>query len=77
MENLSSILTISQAVLSVLFIITVLSQEKGSSLSLTFGGEGNGTFYGSKQGVEKILAVSSYIFGAAFVLNALAFIIIL
>jgi protein translocase SecG subunit len=62
---------IVQAVLALLFILSVLFQKKGSSLSLTFGGDGNNTFYGSKQGLDKFLAYSSYILGVLFVGNAL------
>jgi len=69
-------LVISQAVFSILFMLSVLLQEKGSSMSLTFGGTGEGTFYGSKQGLDKFLAYSSYIFGALFVLNAIAYVVV-
>lgn len=70
-------LIISQTIVAILFMLSVLFQEKGSAMSLTFGGsESNETFYGSKQGINKFLAWSSYILGTLFVLNALAFIVL-
>ena len=70
------ILIISQSVISVLFVISVLLQEKGSAMSLTFGGgENNDTFYGSKQGIDKFLATASYVLGTLFVLNGIMYVI--
>ena len=66
-----------QSVFAIIFIFSVLFQEKGSGMSLTFGGgEGNDTFYGSKQGIDKFLARVSYVFGALFVLNALLYVVL-
>lgn len=70
-------LIITQTIFAILFILSVLSQEKGSGASLTFGGgEGNDTFYASKQGLDKFLSLSSYIFAALFIANAIAYIVL-
>ena len=70
-------LIFTQAILSVLFILSVLLQEKGAGTSLTFGGgEGNDTFYGSKQGLDKFLANASYIFATLFILNAIVYVLV-
>ncbi len=58
--------------LSVLLVIFILIQSKGSGLSGVFGGEGN--VYRTKRGAEKILFIATIIvailfFGVAF-LNA-------
>lgn len=71
MEN---ILTYIQLGISVLLIITVLLQNRGSGLSAAFGGDFSG-FY-TKRGIEKFLFVSSGILGTLFIINALATIII-
>ena len=68
-------LLISQAIFSIIFVISVLLQEKGSSMSLTFGGTENDTFYGSKQGLDKFLSLTSYLFATLFILNAIAYIL--
>ncbi|MBI4239468.1 preprotein translocase subunit SecG [Candidatus Uhrbacteria bacterium] len=46
-------LTLIQAIISILLIIAILLQSRGSGLSATFGGEGN--VYRTKRGVEKML----------------------
>lgn len=76
---MESTLIILQSVFAILFILSVLFQEKGSGMSLTFGGggESNDTFYGSKQGIDKLLAQASYVFGTLFVLNALLYVVII
>lgn len=49
MEN---VLLVAQLVTSVLLIVIILMQSKGSGLSSAFGGEGG--IYRSKRGVEKL-----------------------
>ena len=72
---MQSTLIMLQVFFSILFILSVLLQDKGSAASLTFGGgDNNDTFYGSKQGADKFLAIASYIFGTLFCLNAIVYI---
>ena len=61
-----------QIVLSVILIILILVQSKGSGLSGVFGGEGN--VYRTKRGAERVIfigtiVVTIFFFGVAF-LNA-------
>lgn len=63
-----------QIVLSVLLIISILLQNRGSGLSAAFGGDFGG-FY-TKRGLEKFLYYASSVLGALFVINALATIIL-
>ncbi len=73
---MQKILIITQVIFSLLFILSVLMQEKGSAMSLTFGGgDSNETFYGSKQGIEKFLAYASYLFAILFIANAIVYMI--
>lgn len=69
-------LIISQIIFAVLFVLSVLMQEKGSAMSLTFGGGENETFYGNKQGIDKFLTYSSYIFSVLFILNAVSYMLL-
>ncbi len=71
MENF---LTYSQLVISVLLIISVLLQNRGSGLSAAFGGDFSG--FHTKRGIEKFLFISSSILGTLFIVNALITIII-
>lgn len=69
-----TVLIVFQIVVSILFVLCVLTQQKSAGLSATFGG--SGTFYGNKRGAEKFLATSSWVLAIFFVLNALAFLFI-
>lgn len=63
-----------QAVIAVLLMLAILSQQKGTGLSSTFGG--SGTFYTSKRGAEKFLSIATVILAALFILNAVLFLFI-
>ncbi len=63
-----------QVVLSILLSIAILSQNRGSGLSATFGGSGG--FFVSKRGAEKVLSQATVILGVLFVGNAILFIIV-
>lgn len=61
-------LKVSQFVISILLIITVLLQNRGTGLGSAFGGGGGGVYL-TKRGLEKKL------FNATIVLAALFFIV--
>jgi len=65
---------VSQAIISVLLVLAVLSQQRGAGLGSTFGG--SGTFYTSKRGAEKFLSTATVILAALFIMNALLFLFI-
>ncbi|MBI2464015.1 preprotein translocase subunit SecG [Candidatus Peregrinibacteria bacterium] len=65
---------IVQIVSSILLIMAILTQNRGAGLSSTFGGEGG--FYTSKRGVEKILSYLTIILGALFLVSSLLAVII-
>lgn len=67
-------LAIIQIVISILLIISILLQNRGSGLSAAFGGDFGG--FHTKRGLEKFLFYASSILGAAFIINALATVII-
>jgi protein translocase SecG subunit len=71
---MGNFLTYTQLVISVLLIVSVLLQNRGSGLSAAFGGDFGG--FHTKRGIEKFLFISSVILGTLFVVNALATIII-
>lgn len=62
---LSQTLEIVQLVLAVLVVIAILLQQQGSGLGGAFGGEGN--FYRSKRGLEKVLFYSTIVLIVLFV----------
>ncbi len=59
------ILSISQAVVSILLIVSILLQNRGAGLSAAFGGEMGG--YYTKRGFEKFLFYASIALSALFI----------
>ncbi len=62
-------LLIAQAVVSVLLIVTILLQQRGSDTGtgLSVGGDFSGGYY-TKRGLEKFLYKASIVLGAVFLL---------
>lgn len=59
------IIKITQLVLAILLIVTILLQQRGTGLSGAFGGEGS--VYSTRRGIEKILFVSTIFIVALFI----------
>lgn len=59
-----SILHIAQIIVSLLLIVAILMQSKGTGLSAVFGGEGN--VYRTKRGAEKTIFIFTIILVIAF-----------
>ena len=64
-------LLILQVVLSILLVVSILLQVRGSGLGNIFGGTG-GEFYRSKRGIEKFLYRSTIVLAIMFVSNCIA-----
>lgn len=65
---------IVQIVISVLLVIAILLQQKGSGLSAAFGGEGG--VIGSRRGAEKGLFIATIVLSAIFLGLALTNVLI-
>lgn len=72
--NISSAISIFQIFVSAILVVSVLFQQRGSSLGSSFGNAGSS--YHTKRGFEKILFSSTIIFGVLFVMSTLASLII-
>lgn len=59
-----SLIPILQIIISVLLIVLILLQEKSSGLSAVFGGEGG--FYQTRRGLEKIIFIGTIVLAIAF-----------
>jgi len=59
-----NIYNIIQVILSVLLILVILLQQKGSGLGGVFGGSGN--VYSTKRGVDKILFYATIVIAIIF-----------
>ncbi len=64
-------LLIIQAIISVLLSLSILTQQRGTGLSATFGGTGG--FHTSKRGAEKVLSNASVVLAILFVGNSILF----
>ena len=62
--NTEIILNISQIILAILLMITIIIQSKGTGLGAAFGGGGN--VYRTKRGAEKKLFQLTIIFAILF-----------
>jgi len=67
-------LQILQVVVSLILVLLILTQERGTGLSLTFGGIGH--VYHSKRGAEKVIAIATVVFAIFFVGMSLAFLFV-
>lgn len=64
------LLKITQVIIAILLMITILMQNRGSGLSGIFGGGGN--VYRTKRGIEKTLFISTIILAILFFAASLA-----
>jgi len=58
------ILTILELIISVLLIVSIILQNRGSSIGTAFGGTGE--TYRSKRGLEKLFFYATIVFAALF-----------
>ena len=57
-------LNIAQIIVSILLVISILLQSRGTGLSSTFGGEGN--VFRTKRGLEKIVFYATIVLAIIF-----------
>lgn len=72
---MAAFVQIAQIISSLLLILLILSQNRGTGLSgSAFGGgsDGGGGFYGTKRGAEKIMANATVITAVAFIVLSFA-----
>jgi protein translocase SecG subunit len=67
---MTKIISIAQIAISILLVISILLQNRGSGLSGTFGGDFGG--YYTRRGMEKFLVIFSVILGTLFIVLAIA-----
>lgn len=59
---------------SLLLIVAILFQQRGTGLGAAFGGEGN--VYRTKRGIEKKLFVSTIVLAVIFLLSSLGVVLL-
>ncbi|MFA7209409.1 MAG: preprotein translocase subunit SecG [Parcubacteria group bacterium] len=68
------IINISEIIIAILLILSILMQNRGAGLSSSFGGDFGG--YYSKRGFEKFLVAFSSVLAAIFIILAIANLIV-
>lgn len=71
---MQTLLIVLQVTISVLLMLSILVQQRGTGLSATFGGGGG--FYTTKRGIEKVLSTATVVLAILFILNSLAFLFV-
>ena len=71
---MQTFLLILQVIISILLSLAILTQQRGTGLSATFGGGGG--FYTSKRGAEKVLSNATVVLAVLFVGNSIAFLFV-
>ncbi|HBB03012.1 MAG: preprotein translocase subunit SecG, preprotein translocase subunit SecG [Candidatus Peregrinibacteria bacterium GW2011_GWF2_38_29] len=61
---MKTILSVAHIVVSILLMISILSQQRGAALGASFGG--TGSTYHTKRGAEKVLFIATIIFAVLF-----------
>ncbi len=67
---MNNFLIVAQIIVSILLIIFILLQQRGTALGSAFGGEGGG-FYAVRRGLQKKIYIATIILGALFIILAL------
>lgn len=67
---MATYLIIAQIIVSILLIIFILLQQRGTALGSSFGGEG-GSFYSTRRGIQKKIFWGTIISGALFIILAI------
>ncbi len=67
---MKTFLIIAQLIISVLLIVFILLQQRGTALGSAFGGGGEG-FYATRRGIEKKIYWAAIICGAIFIILAI------
>ena len=71
---MKTILLVIQIVISTLLVLIILVQSKGSGLGTVFGGQGG--FYRSKRGIEKLFVAATVILAFLFLVLSIIQVVI-
>lgn len=59
-------LSLAQITVSILLVVFILSQQRGTALGSAFGGQDSG-FYGAQRGIQKKIYWATVILGIIFI----------
>ena len=61
----------AQILVSILLVVFILLQQRGTALGQTFGGSGEGGVYGTRRGIQKKIFWGTIVLGTLFITLAL------
>jgi len=67
---MNQLLIISQIIISILLIIFILLQQRGTALGSAFGG-GDGGAYSTRRGIQQKLYLATIVCGSLFIILAI------
>lgn len=73
---MKQILIILELTVSILIIMLITLQAKGTGLGSSIGGFGGGEFYSSKRGVEKIIFVATVVLIVLFSILSISLLLV-
>ncbi|MCX6759740.1 MAG: preprotein translocase subunit SecG [Candidatus Nealsonbacteria bacterium] len=65
-------LAIAEIIVSILLIIFILIQQRGTALGSAFGGGDSGGFYSTRRGIQQKIFIGTIILGVLFIALAVA-----
>lgn len=68
---MSTIISISQAIVAILLVFSILIQERGAGLSEALAGSGASSFQSTKRGAEKLVSRVTVVLFVLFLLLSL------
>lgn len=68
---MSTYLAIAEIIVSILLIVSILIQQRGSALGSAFGGDSGG-FYSTRRGIQQKIFIATIILGGLFIALAVA-----
>lgn len=71
---MNQVILVVQIIISILLIVSILLQNRGSQLGVSFGG--GGETYRSKRGIEKFLFYGTIIFAILFASSSILALVI-
>ncbi len=76
MISTQQILFYAQITVSVILIILIAVQQRGTALGAGFGGGGGGEFYSQRRGIQKKIYYATIVIAGLFIVLAIASILI-
>ena len=72
MTTIQLILFFGQIAVSIVLVILIAVQQRGTALGAGFGGSGGGEFYSSRRGIQKKIYYATIVLAGLFIVLSIA-----